>query len=261
MTVNSPLHPLASPSLSVMDRTIKHGFFNRLGGVSKGIYQSLNTGLGSGDDGEIVTTNRMLVCDAMGAGKGQLATLNQVHSADAVIAEKPFGQELPRADGVVTRMPGLVIGILTADCGPVLFADVNAGIVGAAHAGWKGAMTGVLENTIEAMIRLGARRENIVATLGPCISQKNYEVGPEYFSTFTDEDSSNRRYFVNSDRDGHFMFDLPSYVVDRLNAAGITGGMLGICTYQEQKNFYSYRRSVHNKEPDYGRQISAIMVR
>ncbi len=261
LSTSSNLEPVLSATISDFGATITHGFFTRNGGVSEGIYDSLNVGLGSDDKPDLVATNRQLICHALGAEAEQLATVSQVHSADVVIVEQAMTENRPRADALVTNVPGLAIGILTADCGPVLFADADAGVIGAAHAGWKGAMGGVLENTVLKMIDLGARRENITATLGPCISQENYEVGPEYLSTFLNADMSNNRYFVPSKKEGHSMFDLTSYVVARLTNSGIIAGTVGLCTYQDEDRFYSYRRSVHKNEPDYGRQISAIMLR
>jgi YfiH family protein len=255
------LEPVLSPDTLDFGSSICHGFFTRKGGVSEGIFASLNVGLGSEDQQDHIETNRDLICQALGADTNQLATVSQIHSADAVIIEQPFIEKRPRADALVTKVKGLAIGILTADCGPVLFADAEAGVIGAAHAGWKGAMGGVLENTVLKMIKLGASRDNIVATLGPCISQANYEVGPEYLSTFLNADMSNNRYFVSSANEGHSMFDLASYIMDRLLNSGIRASSVNLCTYQHADRFYSYRRSVHNNEPDYGRQISAIMLR
>lgn len=253
--------PVLCPDISNARTGISHGFFTRNGGTSNGIYRSLNVGLGSRDDQQSVAANRQLICSTLGADEGRLATVNQVHSADVAVADQAWKDDRPRADAIVTNTPGLAIGILTADCGPVLFADAEAGIVGAAHAGWKGAMDGVLENTISAMEKLGARRSNITATLGPCISQKNYEVGPEYIATFLAHDADNQQYFVPSGKDGHHLFDLPSYVVDRLKVAGVKARALNLCTYADADRYYSYRRSVHKNEPDYGRQISAIMLK
>ncbi len=252
--------PLTSENLQASGVAIKHGFFTRRGGVSRGLYGSLNIGIGSDDEALLVAENRLRVARSLGALHDQPVTVSQCHSTDVVVAEDVWRDERPKADAIVTRVPGLAIGILTADCGPVLFADGEAGIVGAAHAGWKGAIGGVVENTIAAMVELGAQRDRIVATLGPCISQANYEVGPEYFATFVSAGNTNERYFTPSNRVDHHMFDLSGYVVDRLNNSGITGDMLGRCTYADEERFYSYRRSVHKKEPDYGRQISAIMV-
>ena len=239
---------------------IRHGFFTRRGGVSNGIFASLNAGLGSGDDRALVEENRCRITDALGANSGQLASPYQVHSSSAVYTTKPWHEERPEADGVVTDQPGLVLGIVTADCGPVLFADSEAGVIGAAHAGWKGALNGVLENTIERMIEHGAKRSNICAALGPTISAINYEVGPEFPAPFLEQSGDNQRYFSNATNDGHHMFDLPAYIVDRLTNAGVAASWVGLCTYQADDQFFSYRRKTHLGEVDYGRQLSAIVL-
>ena len=240
---------------------IQHGFFTRKGGVSMGIYAGLNIGIGSNDDQRLVTENRRRAAAHFHADVASLLTPWQVHSADAIIVDGPFQGERPKADGIVTATPGLAIGVVTADCGPILFSDPKAGVIGAAHAGWKGALNGVLENTIAAMEELGAKRGNICAALGPCISQKNYEVGTEYRTIFTGRDPSSSRFFVPSVNAGHSLFDLWSYIVHRLDQAGVKPGLLGDCTYADEANYFSYRRTTHRKEPDYGRQISAISIR
>lgn len=253
--------PVRSPSLEKMrGQGIRHGYFTRIGGVSSGIYQGLNIGTGSSDDQTLVAENRRRVADWMGVPASHLLTAHQIHSPDVVVAREPFSGERPRADAVVTDRPGIAIGASTADCGPVLFADAEARIIGAAHAGWKGAFTGVLENTIAAMEGLGARRERIVTVLGPSIGPQNYEVGPEFIARFLEADAGNTSYFAPSAKSGHAMFDLNRYTVDRLAKAGVTAEGLGRCTYAEEDLFYSYRRTTHRKEPDYGRQISAIVL-
>ncbi len=253
--------PLRAPDLEFADKPfIRHGFFTRTGGVSEGIYAGLNTGTGSSDDAANVAENRRRVAVWMGVEPTHLLSVHQVHSPDVVIAREPFAGERPKADAIVTDRPGIAIGASAADCGPVLFADPDAEVIGAAHAGWKGAFTGVLENTIAAMEGLGAQRERIVAVLGPSISQANYEVGPEFIGRFTDADAGNERWFVPSGRDGHALFDLNGYTVDRLRRAGVQGSMLGRCTYAEEDLFYSYRRTTHRNEPDYGRLLSAIVL-
>lgn len=239
---------------------LRHGFFTRRGGVSHGIYAGLNIGLGSDDDRDAVTENRRRVADWFGSKPDLLVSPHQVHSAEAVIVAGPFEGERPKADAVVTDRPGVVVAIATADCGPILYADPEAGVVGAAHAGWKGALTGVLEDTIEKMESLGARRERIAAVLGPSISAANYEVGPEFVARFEAADADNGRYFAPSGKPGHALFDLNAYTVDRLRRAGVTADALGICTYADEEQLFSYRRTTHRGEPDYGRQISAIML-
>jgi len=250
--------PLRSNTLEIQG--IRHGFFTRHGGVSDGIYGSLNVGLGSSDSRDNVLENRRRVAIAMGVSPENLCTVYQCHTPDVITLDTPIDGQDINADAMVTTTPGLALGILTADCGPVLFADRETRVIGAAHAGWKGAFCGVLENTIEAMERLGARRENIVAVLGPSISQDNYEVGPEFVERLTLENTANASYLRPSGRQGHALFDLNGYTVDRLEQTGVTATCLGRCTYAEEDLFFSYRRRTHRKEPDYGRQISAIVL-
>lgn len=239
---------------------MRHGYFTRIGGVSDGIYRGLNIGTGSSDDQTLVAENRRRVADWMGVPADHLLTAHQIHSPDVVVAREPFAAPRPKADAIVTDRPGIAIGASTADCGPVLFADDEARVIGAAHAGWKGAFTGVLENTVAAMEGLGARRDRIVAVLGPSIGPDNYEVGPEFVARFVEADAGNERYFSPSRTVGHSMFDLNQYTVDRLRKAGVTAEGLGRCTYAEEDLFYSYRRTTHRKEADYGRQVSAIVL-
>ena len=245
---------------AVRNSSVLHGFFTRMGGVSDGIYRGLNVGLGSHDDRSAVVENRERVCRHFGLSAADLATPHQIHSPDVVVAEAPFIDERPKADAVVTATPGIVIGVLTADCGPILFCDADAKIIGATHAGWRGAVGGVIENTVEAMIGLGAERRRIVACLGPSISARNYEVGPEFVARFEAEDSANARHFTPSANTGHSMFDLPAYTLARLSAAGIRAEWTGHCTYDDEDAFFSYRRATHRREPDYGRQIAAIAI-
>lgn len=251
--------PVRSPSLGGLDG-IRHGYFTRLGGVSGGIYGSLNIGTGSSDQPDSVHENRRRVADWMGVSANLLLTAYQIHSPDALVVRGPFEGERPKADALVTDTPGVALGVSSADCGPVLFADAEARVIGGAHAGWKGALTGVLENTVAAMERLGARRERIVAVLGPSIGPANYEVGPEFVERFVADDEGNRAYFSPSPNAGHAMFDLNAYTVDRLTRAGVRAEKLDRCTYAEEDLFFSYRRSTHRKEADYGRQISAIVL-
>jgi len=239
---------------------VRHGFFTRRGGVSEGIYASLNTGLGSRDARGNALENRRRAVAALGGGR--LVTPLQVHSAVCAVVDEPWPlDEPPRADAVATRRPGLAVAVNTADCTPVLFAEPDAGVVAAAHAGWKGALGGVLEATVEAMAGLGADPARIVCAIGPVISRDNYEVGPEFHGRFVAEDAGYARFFVPSRREGHFMFDLPGFVRMRLERAGV-GRMedLGLCTYADAERFFSYRRATHRGEPDYGRQLSAIML-
>lgn len=261
MTDHIKPEPLRSPLLDAAAANgIRHGFFTRVGGVSEGIYRGLNTGTGSNDDSAKIAENRRRVAQWMGVTPDRLLSAYQVHSPDVLVVTAPFPGERPKADAMVTDRPGLAVGASSADCGPVLFADPQARVVGAAHAGWKGAFTGVLENTIAAMERLGARRERIVAVLGPSISAKNYEVGPEFIDRFTEADADNAGYFAANGKAGHALFDLNRYTVDRLTMAGVKAEALNRCTYEEEDLFYSYRRTTHRKEPDYGRHLSAIVL-
>ena len=240
---------------------IAHGFFGRTGGVSDGLFATLNCGPGSGDDLAAVAENRRRVAEALASGAA-LINVHQIHSGNAVSVSEPWGLgEGPKADAMATKLPGIALGILTADCAPVLFADPEAGVIGAAHAGWKGALSGVLESTIEAMARLGANRTRITGAIGPCISQTNYEVGPEFRARFLDSDPANARFFINSERAEHFRFDLDAYAASRLTAAGIRNvARLSACTYARDADFFSFRRTTHLREQNYGRQVSAILL-
>lgn len=241
---------------------VRHGFFTRRGGYSHGVYNSLNCGYGSDDCRETVTRNRVHVARSLGLVVDQIVTVHQMHSPDVVTVTGPwFAQDAPEADAMVTNGPGTALGVLTADCAPVLFADREAGVVGAAHAGWRGALAGVCEATVEAMEALGAGRRHIAAAIGPAISSRNYEVGPEFHDAFMEKDSGSARFFGPSERRGHFMFDLPGFLLRRLNAAGVGSvEWCGKCTYAEEEDFFSFRRTTHREEPDYGRQISAITL-
>ncbi|MEM1375910.1 MAG: peptidoglycan editing factor PgeF [Pseudomonadota bacterium] len=243
--------------------TIAHGFFTRVGGVSAGIYAGLNAGLGSNDQREVVLENRRRVTSYFGTDLSHLAGCHQVHSPDVVtVTSKSDLSERPKADAVVTATPGIILSVLTADCGPVLFADPGAGVVGAAHAGWKGATGGVLQNTIAAMEKLGAKRDQIIAVLGPTISQANYEVGPEFVDRLQGLDASNAAYFRPSPKPDHSMFNLPALIVSTLQGLEIAHATwTGHCTYADEDQFFSYRRTTHRSESDYGRQMSAIMLR
>ncbi|HEU4660550.1 MAG TPA: peptidoglycan editing factor PgeF [Pseudolabrys sp.] len=241
---------------------IRHAFFTRKGGVSQGIYASLNGGVGSADSPESVHENRARMALALGAAPDRLLSAYQIHSPTVVVADKPWSaNDRPRADAIVTRTPSLAIAVSTADCGPVLFADRHARVIGAAHAGWKGAFTGVLEATINAMENLGAKRARIVAALGPLIRQPNYEVGPEFVERFCTTEKRNERFFAAGARDNHAMFDLAGFIRSRIEEAGVGHFEdIGRCTYAEPEHFYSYRRTTHHNEPDYGRHINAIVL-
>ena len=239
---------------------LRHAFFTREGGVSGGIYEGLNGGLGSRDDPAHVAENRRRLAEQMGVAPEHLLNVHQIHSPDTVVVTGPWAGDKPRADALVTRTEGIAIGVTAADCGPVLFADPAARVIGAAHAGWKGALTGVLESTIDAMEKLGAERSGIVAAIGPLIRQHSYEVGSEFVERFMDADAEHSVFFIPSERAGHAMFDLPGFIRMRLENAGILMiDDIGIDTYSDER-FYSYRRSVHRKEPDYGRHVHAIAL-
>ncbi|MCB1329692.1 MAG: peptidoglycan editing factor PgeF [Maritimibacter sp.] len=239
---------------------VTHGFFTRRGGASSGIYSGLNCGGGSDDQRDAVALNRARVAAAMGVAPEDLASVVQTHSADVVTVTGPMDAPRPEADGMVTATPGVALTVLTADCEPVLFADGAAGVIGAAHAGWKGALGGVLEATVEAMVALGAARGRIVAVIGPTLGRTAYEVGPEFRDRFVEADPGNARYFLPGEGD-RLMFDLPGYGLARLAAAGVgQAEWTGHCTYSDPVRFYSYRRSVHRKEADYGRLISVIRL-
>lgn len=237
----------------------RHGFFTRKGGASSGIFFGLNCGTGSSDQAEIVSINRTRVAEAMGVPPAALVTVHQVHSAK-VIPVTGFLGERSQADGMVSATPGVLLGVLTADCQPVLFHDATAGVVGAAHAGWRGTVDGVLEATLDAMEGLGARRPQIHAVIGPTISQAAYEVGQDFFDRFRAEDPDSTRFFVGGPGD-RMLFDLPGYGLSRLRAAGVgRAEWTGHCTYRDPARFYSFRRTTHAGEVDYGRLISTIRL-
>jgi polyphenol oxidase len=241
---------------------IRHAFFTRAGGVSNGLYASLNGGIGSHDDAGHVAENRARMAAALSVAPDCLLTAYQIHSPHVVVAETPWPmQARPRADAIVTRTPGLAIGVSTADCGPILLADPVARVIGAAHAGWRGALAGVIEATVVAMERFGATRRGIVGALGPCIAQASYEVGPEFVAAFAAVGEAVPRFFAPSRKARHSMFDLNACIADRVARAGIGRFEdLRLDTYADERRFFSYRRATHRKEPDYGRLVSAIAL-
>lgn len=249
-----PLEILTSEAIP-----LRHGFFTRRGGASSGVFASLNCGFGSSDQKDMVAINRGRVAAALDVPADRVATVYQVHSATALALEAP--DPAPRrADAMVTRTPGLLLAVLTADCQPVLFADPRAGVVGAAHAGWRGALDGILEATVAAMVGLGSQPADIRAVIGPSISQGAYEVGPEFLDRFVADDTGNARFFVNGTGD-RYLFNLVGFGLARLRAAGVGAAeWIGHCTYADPERFFSYRRSLHRKEADYGRLISAIRL-
>lgn len=255
------LSPIQSDNLAMLPG-IRHGFFTRQGGVSRGVYASLNCGQGSSDDRVSVTENRQLVAQHLGAFSDDVQSVYQVHGADVQVVDRLIPrEEIPKADALVTKVRGLAIGILTADCAPVLFAEPKAKIVGAAHAGWRGALGGVLEATVATMEAQGADRKRITAALGPTISARAYEVGPEFVEAFVKVDASFDRFFRSYPGTKKPHFDLPAFVVYRLGLLGLKAvDQEAHCTYQNESMFFSFRRTTHRKEADYGRQISAIVV-
>jgi polyphenol oxidase len=251
---------VTAPTLALAG--VKHAFFTRHGGVSDGLYATLNGGLGSHDNTASITENRARMAQALGVAPHALLTSYQTHSADVTIVNVPWsGNARPRADAIVTHAPGVAVGVTTADCGPILLADPVARVIGAAHAGWRGALTGIVEATVAAMVGLGARPERIVAALGPMIRQHNYEVGPDLIARFAAEDAASERFFAAAARDGHALFDLAGYIRGRLSRAGVRQVEdLALCTYGDAAQFFSFRRSTHNGESDYGRHVSAIAL-
>jgi polyphenol oxidase len=239
---------------------VPHGFLGRRGGVSTGVCAGLNVGLGSGDQREAVMENRRLAVEAVAPG-ASLVTVHQVHSPDAVYAPAPWPDDArPHADAIVTDRPGLVLGILTADCAPVLLADSGAGVIGAAHAGWKGAFGGIIENAVTEMERLGAERSRIAAAIGPCIARKSYEVDEAFIRRFVEANGCNERFFAGG-RERHWWFDLEGFVAHRIAEAGVEKvETLGLDTYTDSGRFFSYRRATHRGEADYGRQIALIAL-
>lgn len=251
---------IAAPQLALPG--IRHAFFTRRGGVSRGIYQSLNIGIGSADERTSVLENRARAAAHLRLAPDRLATPYQIHSAEAAAVTEPWpAGRGPKLDALATDRPGIAIGVGTADCAPVLLVDAEARVVGAAHAGWKGALDGVLEAAVETMESLGARRDRVVAIVGPTISQAAYEVGPEFVARFDSADPHNVCFFEPSPRAGHALFDLPGYVLARLERIGVgRSADLGLCTYRNEDRFFSYRRATHRGEPDYGRLLAAIAL-
>jgi YfiH family protein len=243
-------------------RSVRHGFFTREGGLSKGLFASLNCGFGSGDDKSTVARNRALAGGCLRVQASHLLTVWQFHSSDVIFADAPWDTlSPPRGDAIVTATPGLAVGVLTADCAPILLADHEAGVIAAAHAGWKGALSGVSDATVAAMEKIGARRARITAVIGPTISQQNYEVGPDFSRAFIEQDVANAAFFAPSARGNHHMFDLPRYLERRMTLAGVGRvANLDLCTYADEHSFFSYRRATHRHERNYGRQIAAIVL-
>jgi YfiH family protein len=241
---------------------VRHGFFTRSGGVSQGVYSSLNCGFGSKDDAECVASNRARAMGQMGLPGDALLTTYQVHSNLVAVVEEPWQMaDRPKVDAMVTKRPGIALGILAADCAPVLFVDPEAGVLGVAHAGWRGAFGGVLAAAVETMRELGAEPADTIAAVGPCIAQRSYEVGQEFPGPFLEQESNNADFFAPAPREGHFLFDLPGYVTRRLGALGLGKiTSLSVDSFSESDRFFSYRRACKRGEPDYGRGLSAIAI-
>lgn len=251
-------------TLDILDKCagVRHGFFTREGGVSDGLFSSLNCGYGSGDDPDKVARNRAIAADRFGLAEGRLITCYQIHSATVLTVTEPWRREdAPRADGMVTDRPDIALGVLAADCAPVLFAEPEAGVIGAAHGGWKGALGGVMEATVAAMTALGAEPTRIRAGIGPCIAQQSYEVGPEFPGRFAEVDTKSAAFFVPAERSGHFRFDLPGYIGHRLAQLGLGAIVNSACdTVADPARFFSYRRACLTGERDYGRALAAISL-
>ncbi|CAK01153.1 peptidoglycan editing factor PgeF [Bartonella tribocorum] len=255
-------HPILAKNLSPLHiHGIKHGFFTRQAGVSKNFCHNLNVGKGSNDQPEHIVQNHLLIANYFSIEVQNFVTVNQIHSCNVVVVNQAFIDEPPKADALVTSTPGLVIGILTADCGPILFADPQAGVIAATHAGWRGSLNGIIEKTIAVMEKQGAKRQAIIAALGPCIGPHYYEVTSEFYNQFIECHSEFQKYFLKTEKVNHFHFNLWAFITNQLKEAGVNASCVELCTYQNEQNFFSYRRAIHRNEPDYGRQISAIMLK
>ncbi|ATO57756.1 peptidoglycan editing factor PgeF [Bartonella sp. 1-1C] len=251
---------LAQDLCNLHPHNIKHGFFTRQEGVSKNFYQNLNVKQNPNDYPEHIMQNHILIAHYFDIEVQNLITVNQIHSCEVIVVDQAFIGEPPKADALVTTKKGLAIGVLTADCGPILFSDPHAGVIGAAHAGWRGALNGILEKTISVMEEQGAKRQSIIAVLGPCIGPCHYEVTSEFYNQFIEHNNEFEKYFSKTDKVHHFKFNLWTFITNKLEHAGIHTSCIKLCTYQDEKRFFSYRRATHRNEPDDGRQISAIML-
>ncbi|WP_019222360.1 peptidoglycan editing factor PgeF [Bartonella rattaustraliani] len=252
---------LAKDLFSLHKRGITHGFFTRQHGVSKSLDKALNGDNSLNNQPEHIAQNRILIANYFGVGVQNLVTVNQTHSCEVITVHQAFTREPPQADALVTTKKELVIGILTADCGPVLFADAQAGVIAAAHAGWRGSLNGIIEKTISVMEKQGAKRNAITAVLGPCIGPCHYEVTSEFYNQFMNSHKKFQKYFLKTDKINHFRFNLWTFIVDQLQEAGVRASCVKLCTYQDEQRFFSHRRAIHRNAPDDGRQISAIMLK
>ncbi|WP_273719796.1 MULTISPECIES: peptidoglycan editing factor PgeF [unclassified Bartonella] len=259
--MNPITHPILAKDLSALHiHGIRHGFFTRQCGISKSLSQSLNVEEHSNDQSVHIARNRILIANYFNVEANNLVTVNQIHSCDVVVVNQAFIDKPPKADALVTTTPKLVIGILTADCGPILFADPQAGVIAAAHAGWRGSLKGIIEKTITVMEEQGAKRPSITAVLGPCIGPCHYEVTEEFYYQFIDSQSKFQKYFVKTENINHFYFNLWAFIMNQLKEAGVSASCVELCTYQDEQRFFSYRRATLRKEQDDGRQFSAIML-
>ncbi|UNF40918.1 peptidoglycan editing factor PgeF [Bartonella krasnovii] len=250
--------PILAKELSALHiHGIKHGFFTRQCGISKSLFPSLHVGQNLNDQS---AQNYLLIADYFSVEVQNLITVNQIHSSEVIVVNQPFMGEVPKADALITTVPGLVIGILTADCGPVLLADPQAGVIAAVHAGWQGSLKGIIEKTITVMEKQGAKRQSITAVLGPCIGPCHYEVTDEFYHQFIECASKFQKYFLKTDKVNHFHFNLWAFILNQLKEAGVSASCLELCTYQDEQRFFSYRRATLRNEPDDGRQFSAIML-
>lgn len=255
-------HPILAKNLSPLHtQGIKHGFFTRQTGVSKKFYHNLNVEKRLNDQPEYSAQNYLLIADYFSIEAKNLVTVNQIHSCNVVLAHQAIIGTPPKADALVTTTPRLVIGVLTADCGPILLADPQAGVIAATHAGWRGSLNGIIEKTIAVMEEQGAKRQSIIAALGPCIGPHHYEVTSEFYNQFIECQSKFQKYFLKTEKDNHFHFNLWAFIINQLKEAGVNASCVELCTYQDEQHFFSYRRAIHRNEPDSGRQISAIMLK
>ncbi|KEC54666.1 peptidoglycan editing factor PgeF [Bartonella koehlerae] len=251
------VHPILAKNLSALHtHGIKHGFFTRQDNVSK----SLDVSQSSNNQPKHVAQNHIFIANYFGVNAQNLVTVNQIHSCEVVVVDQDFIDEPPKADALVTTTPGLVIGILTADCGPVLFADPQSGVIAAAHAGWRGSLKGIVKKTIAVMEEQGAKRQSITAALGPCIGPCHYEVTDEFYNKFIDCHNEFQKYFLKTEKANHFRFNLWAFIMNQLKETGVNAYCVELCTYQDEQRFFSYRRATHRNEPDYGRQFSAIVL-
>ncbi|WP_336294241.1 peptidoglycan editing factor PgeF [Bartonella sp. CB169] len=260
--MNPAPFPILAKNLSALHtHGIKHGFFTRQSGISKSLYQNLKVSQNSNDKPEHIEKNRIFIANYFGVDVKNLVTVNQVHSCEVVVVNQAIMDALPKADAIVTTTQELAIGILTADCGPILFADPQAGVIAATHAGWRGSLNGVVEKTISVMEEQGAKRPSITAVLGPCIGPCHYEVTSEFYNQFIDYHRKFQKHFLKTDKPNHFYFNLWTFIMNQLKEAGIRASCLKLCTYKNEQSFFSYRRAIHRNEPDCERQISAIVLK